>query len=100
MEKEKQNDEHLNVRQTAERLGVSASTVIKLIRNGRIPNAFIFSRRSGYSIPLSDIVLIEQQIKKDEKQNEDYLSVSEMALMLNCSDSNIRYAIRNGKIKI
>ena len=99
MEKEKQNDEHLNVRQTAERLGVSASTVIKLIRNGRIPNAFIFSRRSGYSIPLSDIVLIEQQIKKDEKQNEDYLSVSEMALMLNCSDSNIRYAIRNGKIK-
>ncbi|EGQ26205.1 hypothetical protein HMPREF9372_1795 [Sporosarcina newyorkensis 2681] len=99
MEKEKQNDEHLNVRQTAERLEVSASTAIKLIRNGRIPNAFILSKRSGYSIPLSDIVLIEQQIKKDEKQNEDYLSVSEMALMLNCSDSNIRYAIRNGKIK-
>lgn len=99
MEKVRKNDRHLNVRQTAEHLGVSASTVIKMIRNGRIPNAFISSKRSGYSIPLSDIVLIERQFKKEKKQNEGYLSVAEMAFMLDRSDSSIRCAIRNGKIK-
>lgn len=100
MDKRKKNDNGLlNIRQIANRLCVSTGTVQKYIRNGQLPNAFIPARRLGYRIPLSDVEQLEQQIKMDISKNEGYLSVSEMAIMLNCSGTSIRYAIRNGKIK-
>src|SRR5699024_8674268 len=83
----------------ADRLELAVSTIRKYIKNGNLQNAFVLTRRLGYRIPSSDILQLEQKIKKERNKYEEYLTVQEMAKNINCSEGNIRYAIKNNKNK-
>lgn len=96
--KEKPNDNY-TVKETADRLELNVSTIRKYIKNGKLQNAFILTRRLGYRIPLSDILQLEQKIKKEKKEYVEYFSVPVMAKKLNCSEVKIRSDIKNNKIK-
>src|SRR5699024_5777300 len=96
--KGKPNDNY-TVKEMADRLELAVSTIRKYIKNGNLQNAFVLTRRLGYRIRSSDILQLEQKIKKERNKYEEYLTVQEMAKNLNCSEGKIRYAIKNNKIK-
>ncbi|MEY8643114.1 helix-turn-helix domain-containing protein [Staphylococcus arlettae] len=93
------SNEYYTVKEAANRLKMSVSAIQNHIKKGDLQNAIILTGRLGYRIPISDILQLEQKIKKDRKKYEDYLSVQEMANKINCSEVKIRNDIKNKKIK-
>ena len=94
-----ESNDYYTVKETAERLGMSVSTIQNHIKNKNLQNAFVLSRRLGYRIPLSDILQLEQKIKTERQKYEGYLSIQEMANKINCSEVKLRNDIKNNKIK-
>src|SRR5699024_11922678 len=95
--KGKPNDNY-TVKEMADRLELAVSTIRKYIKNGNLQNAFVLTRRLGYRITSSDILQLEQKIKKERNKYDEYLIVQEMAKNIKCSTGNISYAKHNNNI--
>src|SRR5690625_6393037 len=94
--KGKPNDNY-TVKEMADRLELAVSTIRKYIKNGNLQNAFVLTRLLGYRIPWSDILQLEQKIKKERNKYEEYLTLQKMDKNLNFIKGNIIYDKKNNK---
>ncbi|MEC1743314.1 helix-turn-helix domain-containing protein [Schinkia azotoformans] len=93
------NQKLVSVKEASKILSCSLSKITKLISDGKFPNFTYISKRKGYQIPLKDIDAYKEQIIQMERDNKDYLSVSQMAEVIGCSEITIVRDIKKGKIK-
>lgn len=75
---------YISVKDASNQLAVSKSKLNKLINEGEFPNCFINSTREGYRIPVTDIEAYIEKIKKLEEAQKDFLSISQMAKIIEC----------------
>lgn len=94
--KYKLNQELVSVKEASKMLSCSITKINDLIHNDQFPNAFYLLKKNGYQIPIKDIDTYKKQM---EQENINYISVSQMAKIIGCSDTKIRHDIYNGKIK-